>query len=65
MVNPREYERNQRRKSQWFKLHDFPNYSINERGKIRNDITGLILHEKMIDGVYYVSLERGSVPARL
>ena len=56
MPSPREYVR-AKKQFIWTKMEDFPNYSINNLGKIRNDVTGRILKDKLKDGVYSVTLE--------
>jgi hypothetical protein len=62
MPQHKEYSRARCKNIEWMKLPDFPNYSISERGKIRCDLTGLILKEHIVDGVHYVRLERGVEP---
>lgn len=59
MPQHREYVR-AKKQFIWTKMEGFPNYSINNLGKIRNDLTGRILKDKLKDGVYSVMLE-GSV----
>ena len=65
MPQRREYVRESKSRNLiWTKLADFPDYSISERGKIRCDITGLILKERVVGGEHYVTLEGGSAPLR-
>ena len=42
----------------WKKVLGHPNYSVSNTGKIRNDKTGRILKPSMVNGYFYVALNK-------
>lgn len=57
-VSKKEYYKEDLENEEWKKIENFNNYSISNKGRIRNDITLLLLKPSLTCGYYKVRLSR-------